>query len=88
MNVVFKLLGVGLSAGAGFVGTKLVDFLWEKITGEAPPKSKDGLENTLRSALVFAIISGAVSTTGGRPGCAISIRGGSSESGSEQTSTP
>jgi hypothetical protein len=62
MNVVFKLLGVGMSAGAGFVGTKLVDFLWEKITGEAPPKSKDGLENTLRSALVFAVISGAVST--------------------------
>ncbi|WP_104167941.1 DUF4235 domain-containing protein [Arthrobacter sp. SX1312] len=63
MTVVFKLLGVGMSVGAGFVGTKLVDFLWEKITGEAPPKSKDGLENTLRSALVFAIISGAVSTT-------------------------
>lgn len=63
MNVVFKLLGVGMSVGAGFVGTKLVDFLWERITGEAPPKSKDGLENTLRSALVFAIISGAVSTT-------------------------
>ena len=62
MNVVFKLLGVGMSAGAGFVGTKLVDFLWEKTTGEAPPKSKDGLENTLRSALTFAIISGAVST--------------------------
>ncbi|MEG9249432.1 DUF4235 domain-containing protein [Arthrobacter sp. Soc17.1.1.1] len=63
MTLVFKLLGVGMSVGAGFVGTKLVDFLWEKITGEAPPKSKDGLENTLRSALVFAIISGAVSTT-------------------------
>ncbi|TKV25922.1 DUF4235 domain-containing protein [Arthrobacter sp. NamB2] len=63
MQVVFKLLGVGMSVGAGYVGTKLVDFLWEKITGEAPPKSKDGLENTLRSALVFAIISGAVSTT-------------------------
>lgn len=62
MDVVFKLLGVGLSAGAGFVGTKLVDFLWQKITGEAPPKSKDGLENTLRSALIFAVISGAVST--------------------------
>lgn len=63
MNVVFKLLGVGMSVGAGYVGTKLVDFLWERITGEAPPKSKDGLENSLRSALVFAIISGAVSTT-------------------------
>lgn len=63
MNVVFKLLGVGMSVGAGYVGTKLVDFLWERITGEAPPKSKDGLENTLRSALVFAVVSGAVSTT-------------------------
>ncbi|THJ68499.1 DUF4235 domain-containing protein [Arthrobacter echini] len=63
MNVVFKLLGAGLSFGAGFVGTKLVDLLWEKITGEAAPKSKDGLESTLRSALVFALISGAVSTT-------------------------
>ena len=63
MNIVFKLLGAGISVGAGFVGTKLVDFLWQKITGEAPPKSKDGLESTLRSALVFAIVSGAVSTT-------------------------
>ncbi len=63
MNVLFKLLGAGMSVGAGFVGTKLVDLLWQKITGEAPPKSKDGLENTLRSALVFALISGVVSTT-------------------------
>lgn len=62
MTVVFKLLGVGLSMGAGFIGTKLIDVLWEKITGEAPPRSKDGLENTLRSTLVFAVISGAVST--------------------------
>jgi hypothetical protein len=63
MNIVFKLLGAGISVGAGFVGTKLVDFLWQKITGDAPPKSKDGLESTLRSALVFAIVSGAVSTS-------------------------
>ena len=63
MNVLFKLLGAGMSVGAGFVGTKLIDFLWERITGDAPPKSKDGLENTMRSALIFALISGAVSTT-------------------------
>lgn len=62
MTVVFKLLGVGMSMGAGFIGTKLIDVLWEKITGEAPPRSKDGLENTLRSTLVFAVISGTVST--------------------------
>ncbi len=63
MNVVFKLLGAGVSVGAGWLGTKLVDILWQKITGESTPKNKDGLENTLRSALVFAIVSGAVSTT-------------------------
>ncbi|MBG6184089.1 hypothetical protein IWX65_002060 [Arthrobacter sp. CAN_A214] len=63
MQILFKILGAGLSVGAGFVGTKLVDVIWHKVTGEAPPKSKDGLENTLRAALVFAIISGAVSTT-------------------------
>ncbi|MBG6215995.1 hypothetical protein IWX75_000432 [Arthrobacter sp. CAN_A6] len=34
-----------------------------KSPAKPPPKSKDGLENTLRAALVFAIISGAVSTT-------------------------
>lgn len=62
MNVVFKLLGAGIAMGAGFVGTKLVDIIWEKITGDAPPRSKDGLEGSLRSALVFAIVSGVVST--------------------------
>lgn len=63
MNVVFKLLGAGLSVGAGWIGTKIVDIVWQKVTGESTPKNKDGLENTLRSALVFAIVSGAVSTT-------------------------
>ncbi|WP_028280344.1 DUF4235 domain-containing protein [Arthrobacter sp. H5] len=63
MNVIFKLLGVGLGIGAGLVGTQLVDFIWQKATGNPPPKDKDGLENSLRSALIFAVISGAVSTT-------------------------
>jgi hypothetical protein len=63
MNLLFKLLGTGMSLGAGIVATKLVDFLWEKITGDASPKSTEGLENTVRSALVFALVSGAVRTT-------------------------
>ncbi len=33
------------------------------ITGEASPKGTEGLENTVRSALAFALISGAVRTT-------------------------
>lgn len=61
MDVIFRLLGAGLSVGAGFVGTKLVDALWEKLTGNAPPR-KDGIEDSIRTTLVFALISGAVNT--------------------------
>lgn len=63
MNVIFKLMGVGLGLGAGLVGTQAVDFIWKRVTGNEPPKDTEGLENSLRSALVFAVISGTVSTT-------------------------
>ncbi|KRF08164.1 DUF4235 domain-containing protein [Arthrobacter sp. EH-1B-1] len=63
MNTIFKLMGVGLGIGAGLVGTQLVDFIWKRATGNEPPKDKEGLENSLRSALAFAVISGSVSTT-------------------------
>jgi hypothetical protein len=63
MNLLFKLLGTGMSLGAGIVATKLVDFFWEKISGDPSPKGTEGLENTVRSALVFALVSGAVRTT-------------------------
>ncbi|MFJ6280000.1 Protein of unknown function [Arthrobacter subterraneus] len=63
MNTIFKLMGVGLGIGAGLVGTQLVDFIWKRVTGNEPPKDKEGLENSLRSALAFAVISGTVSTT-------------------------
>ncbi|MBG6215996.1 hypothetical protein IWX75_000433 [Arthrobacter sp. CAN_A6] len=40
MQILFKILGAGLSVGAGFVGTKLVDVIWHKVTGEAPPQEQ------------------------------------------------
>lgn len=61
MNFFFKLLGTGVSIGAGFVGTKLVNALWEKSTGNKPPKGSDDMDASLRSALTFALISAAVS---------------------------
>lgn len=61
MNLFFKLLGTGVSIGAGFAGTKLVNALWEKTTGNKPPKGNDDMEASLRSALTFALISAAVS---------------------------
>lgn len=63
MQGFFKLMGVGLGLVAGLVSTQAIDFLWKRITGNEPPKDQDGLENSLRSALVFAVVSGAVSTT-------------------------
>ena len=41
MNLFIKLLGTGVSIGAGFVGTKLVNTIWEKSTGRKPPTGKD-----------------------------------------------
>ncbi|UKA62543.1 DUF4235 domain-containing protein [Arthrobacter sp. FW306-04-A] len=62
MNLLFKLLGTGVSIGAGIVGSKVVNALWEKATGNKPPKGHDDMETSLRSALTFALISAAVST--------------------------
>ncbi|MDI3212145.1 DUF4235 domain-containing protein [Arthrobacter sp. AL12] len=62
MNIFIKLLGTGVSLLAGFVGTKLVDGIWEKATGNQPPKGHDDdVPTTLHSALTFALISAGVS---------------------------
>jgi len=61
MNILFKLLGTAISIGAGFAGTKLVNGVWEKATGNKPPKGNDDMETSLRSALTFALISASVS---------------------------
>ena len=62
MNMFIKLLGTGISLLAGFVGTKIVDTVWEKSTGNKPPKGHDDdIPTTLRSALTFALISASVS---------------------------
>jgi len=62
MNIFIKLLGTGISLIAGFVGTKIVDSVWEKSTGNRPPKGHDDdVPTTLRSALTFALVSASVS---------------------------
>ncbi|CAI3804832.1 DUF4235 domain-containing protein [Pseudarthrobacter sp. MM222] len=62
MNIFIKLLGTGISLLAGFVGTKIVDTVWEKSTGNKPPKGHDDdIPTTLRSALTFALVSASVS---------------------------
>lgn len=62
MNVLIKLIGTGVSIIAGIVGTKIVNSVWEKTTGNKPPTGKDDTPTTLRSALTFALVSSVVST--------------------------
>ncbi|MCC3290011.1 MULTISPECIES: DUF4235 domain-containing protein [Arthrobacter] len=62
MNLILKLLGTGASILSGIVAAKVLDFAWTKATGNEPPKDAEGsLENSLRSAVAFAVVSGAVS---------------------------
>lgn len=62
MNLLIKLLGTGISIGAGFAGTKIVNSVWEKTTGNKPPTGEEeDVPTTLRSALTFALISASVS---------------------------
>jgi uncharacterized membrane protein (DUF4010 family) len=62
MNLFIKLLGAGVSIGAGLVGTKVVNAVWEKSTGRKAPTGKEDTPTSLRSALTFALISASVST--------------------------
>ncbi|WP_372697222.1 DUF4235 domain-containing protein [Arthrobacter sp. JSM 101049] len=63
MNVLLKVFGSVMSIGAGFLGGKLVDVVWEKATGVNPPKPGDAdaqAQATLRQALGFAVVSAVV----------------------------
>ncbi|MBT8161991.1 MULTISPECIES: DUF4235 domain-containing protein [Arthrobacter] len=62
MNMLIKLMGTAISIVAGLVGTKIVNTVWEKTTGNKPPTDKDETPQSLRSALTFALISSTVST--------------------------
>jgi len=57
-----KLLAAGISLGAGFVGSKLVDRLWTGFTGHEPPRHGKDAETqaSMRQALAFAVFSSVV----------------------------
>lgn len=61
MNIVFKIVSALVNLGAGFAANKIIDAIWTKTTGNQPPKDGDNLETSLRSVLVFAVVSASVS---------------------------
>jgi hypothetical protein len=60
MTVVLRLLGTLVSIGAGLAATRVLGFVWKRVTGRDAPQSDDDLENSLQSAVVFAVVSGTV----------------------------
>ena len=61
MNFVLKALGTGVSIGAGLLASSSSTWCGKQTTGKDSPKNDDDMENSLRSVLVFAVVSGAVS---------------------------
>ena len=62
MNAVQKLITLGISMGAGMLGSKLIDTVWQGFTGNAAPRkgSEEAAEASMRQALAFAVFSAAV----------------------------
>ncbi|MGM0928394.1 MAG: DUF4235 domain-containing protein [Actinomycetota bacterium] len=60
MTVILRLLGTLVSVGAGLAATRILGFVWKKVTGNDAPQADDDLENSLRSAVAFAVVSGTV----------------------------
>lgn len=62
MNIIFKLLGTGVTVGATFLAKKIVSASWEKKTGKNPPTAADDLENTWKEALLWGLLSAFAAT--------------------------
>lgn len=56
-----RLLRTGVSIGAGFLGTKVVEAIWKTTTGDSQAPTTDDDEATLLKVVAFATISAGVS---------------------------
>ncbi|MDO8106277.1 DUF4235 domain-containing protein [Isoptericola sp. b441] len=56
-----KLVGLAAAAGAAWAAGKLIDSLWTKAFGHAPPKADDDSDDIrFREVAAAAVISGAI----------------------------
>lgn len=56
-----RLLRTGVSIGAGFIGTKVVEAIWKTATGDDEAPNTDDDQATLLKVVAFATISAGVS---------------------------
>lgn len=60
-DVMQRLLRTGVSIGAGFIGTKVVEAIWKTATGDDEAPNTDDDQATLLKVVAFATISAGVS---------------------------
>ncbi|GAA2039652.1 hypothetical protein GCM10009720_20210 [Yaniella flava] len=58
-NIIQKLLRTGVSMGAGYLGAKVVEKVWEGTTGKYAPNAEDD-DATMLQFVAFTTISAGV----------------------------
>jgi hypothetical protein len=59
-NLTDKLVSTAITVAGGYVGTKVVEFAWRKVTGHDAPKDIDDTEANMWSAITFAAIAAGI----------------------------
>lgn len=60
MNLGWRITSTVAPMVASAAVTKLIDTVWDKVTGHKPPVDPDEPDVDLREVLVFALVSGAL----------------------------
>lgn len=63
MNILIRILSIGISIAAGAAARKALEIGWRKGTGHEPPKDAGNLKKSLPGVLAFALstaVTGAV----------------------------
>lgn len=59
-NLTDKIVSTAITVVGGYVGTKVVEFTWRKVTGHDAPKDAEDTEANMWSAITFATISAGI----------------------------
>ncbi|MGW9550163.1 DUF4235 domain-containing protein [Citricoccus zhacaiensis] len=59
-NLTDKIVSTAITVVGGYVGTKIVEFTWRKVTGHDAPKDAEDTEANMWSAITFATISAGI----------------------------
>lgn len=62
--LVWRILGTGAALGSSAVTRNVIELVWKKVTGKAPPQNPLSPRTTWADAIAWALVSGAVVQVG------------------------